>query len=80
MSYGPLPIYQYLDYDFDNNKVDTNKLTDLINLRAFKENRAKALIIDYKGVVKEKINGIRTVSVDQAISEIIDFYLDRKKL
>jgi len=80
MSYGPLPIYQYLDYDFDNDKVNTNKLTELMNLRTFKENRAKALIIDYKGVVKEKIDGIETVTVDQAISEIIDFYLDRKEL
>lgn len=74
LSYGPLPIYQYLDYDFENDKIDTDRISELIGLKPFNEGRAKAILIDYKGVAKG-VQNIQIVSIDQAIDKIVEFYL-----
>jgi CRISPR-associated protein Cst2 len=79
LSYGPLPVYQYFDYDFENERIDAEKLGELPNLRAFAEGRAKAFLIDYKNVAKD-VEGIQKATITQVISEILDFYLDRKEL
>ena len=74
LSHGPLPIYQYLDYDLENDKVDVEKLSGLVGLKAFKEKNAEALLIDYKGVARD-VKDVQVVDVDQAIDKVIKFYL-----
>jgi len=73
LSYGPQPIYQYLDYDLENNRVNSEKLSRLVNLKAFKEGSAKVFLIDYKGVSGD-VTGIEIVDVSEAIDRIIEFY------
>ncbi|HIQ49936.1 MAG TPA: type I-B CRISPR-associated protein Cas7/Cst2/DevR [Nanoarchaeota archaeon] len=77
---GVLPVFQYLDYDFENNKVDIRKLEQLVNREEIKEkikkNDVKILLIDYEGKINKEIgenNGIIKVSVKKAIQEIINF-------
>jgi len=79
ISYGPLPVYQYFNYDFENEMVDREKLSDLTKLNAFSEGKLKAFLIDYKNVAKG-VQGIEVVTVNKVIDEIVDFYLDRKEL
>lgn len=79
LSYGPLPVYQYVDYDFENERIESGRLNDLATLKAFTEGRAKAFLIDYKNVA-EVVPNIQKATVAKVITEILDFYLDRKEL
>lgn len=74
LSYGALPVYQYLNYDLENDTVDTEKLEGFLNLNAFSDGRAEAFLIDYKNVVGNA-SKIPLVSVNEAINRIVDFYL-----
>lgn len=75
LAHGPMPIYQYLDYRMQDDVIDIEKLNTLSNLEAFKSNKAKAYLIDYKGVTKslEKIP-VSIVAVPEAINNIVEFY------
>jgi CRISPR-associated protein Cst2 len=70
---GPLPIFQYLDWDFEKGKVNSEKLRKLIERREVKENAKKILVIDYEGKVEELPEGIEKTSVTSAIEEITNF-------
>jgi len=78
LSRGALPIYQYLDYDLENETVSIEKLNDLLNLNAFGAGTAEAFLIDYKAVVRNELK-IPVISVNEAIVNIVNFYLDRKQ-
>ncbi|MEM2865308.1 MAG: type I-B CRISPR-associated protein Cas7/Cst2/DevR, partial [Candidatus Bathyarchaeia archaeon] len=66
LSHGPLPIYQYLDYDFEEEMVDPDKLEGIKNLRPFADGTCRAFLIDYKGVVKDS-RGIKVSSLNEVI-------------
>lgn len=74
---GPLPVFQYLDYDFENNKVNVEKLKELIEREEIKEKiengSVKVLLIDYVNKISEVLEKIDKVYVSEAVSEIINF-------
>ena len=74
---GPLPAFQYLSYDFENNRVDIENLKNLVEREEIKEKienkKAKILLIDYANEVNEPPEGIEKVTLKDAISKIIDF-------
>jgi len=82
---GPLPIFQYLDYDFGNGKVDTEKLKMLIEREEIRtkldNNNVKFLLVDYLNIIKteelqiakEKTEGQqKTEIVKVSVSKAID--------
>lgn len=73
LSYGPLPVYQYLDYDFEGEMVDPEKLERLKNLKPIADGSCRALLIDYKDVIKDN-RDIKVSSLNEAIEEILEFY------
>jgi CRISPR-associated protein Cst2 len=70
---GPLPIFQYLDWDFEKGNVNSEKLMQLIERKEIKENAKKILVIDYEGKVEKVPEGIEKTSVTNAIEEIANF-------
>lgn len=70
---GPLPIFQYLDWDFEKGKVDSEKLKHLIEREEIKKNANKILLVDYEGKVEKVPEGIEKTSVANAIEEIVNF-------
>jgi CRISPR-associated protein Cst2 len=78
LSHGPLPIYQYFDYDFEEETVNPEKLDTLKNLKPLVDGSCRALLIDYRGVVKDN-RGIRILSLSEAIEEILEFYFKPEK-
>lgn len=74
LSYGAMPIYQYLDYKFQEETIDAEKLTMLTNLEALKNKKAEVCLIDYKGIAKNLQTNVPTISVRDAINKIVTFY------
>ena len=74
---GPLPVFQYLDYDFNNGKVDIEKLKELLEREEIKNkienNEVEILLIDYFDNIKEAPQGITKVSVSEAVEKISSF-------
>ena len=74
---GPLPVFQYLDYDFENGKVDTEKLKRLLEREEIKNKieskEAEILLIDYVSSIEEVPQGITKVSVSGAVEKISSF-------
>ncbi|RLG16582.1 hypothetical protein DRN69_00535 [Candidatus Pacearchaeota archaeon] len=74
---GPLPVFQYLDYDFENEKVNTEKLNRLLERKEIKNkiknNEVEILLIDYSSNIKEVPEGITKISVNEAIEKITSF-------
>jgi CRISPR-associated autoregulator DevR family len=74
LAYGAMPIYQYLDYKMQNEVIDVEKLNALSSLEAFKNKKAEAYLIDYKGVAKGLSIPIPIITVPEAINKIVTFY------
>jgi len=74
---GPLPVFQYLDYDFDNGKVDVEKLKTLLEREEIKNkinsNSVEILLIDYLNAIEKVPQGIIKVSVSKAVEKIASF-------
>jgi hypothetical protein len=70
---GPLPIFQYLDWDFEKGKVNSEKLKQLVKREEIKNNAKKILLIDYENKIEEVPEGIEKTSVTKAVKEIVDF-------
>jgi len=74
---GPLPIFQYLDYNFENNKVNIEILKNLVERKEIKEkienNNVKILLIDYTDKINELPEKIEKITVSEAISKIANF-------
>jgi len=74
---GPLPVFQYLDYDFENERVDAEKLKELLEREEIKSktknNEVEILLIDYFTNIKEVLEGITKVSVSEAVEKISSF-------
>jgi CRISPR-associated autoregulator DevR family len=74
LTHGALPIYQYLDYKMQDEVIDVEKLNILSNLEAFKNKKAEAYLIDYKGITKGLSIPVSIVTVPEAISKVVTFY------
>lgn len=70
---GPLPIYQYLDFDFENNKISSDNLKKLIERKEIIENAKKIIFIDYKGVDVNLPHKIIKGLVKDTVEEIGNF-------
>jgi len=70
---SPLPIYQYLDYDFELNRVNQEKL-ELINNRNELKN-IEILFIDYENSNIQLPKNIKKVTVTEAINRIVQFLI-----
>jgi hypothetical protein len=70
---GPLPTFQYLDWDFEKGKMDSEKLKQLTEREEIKKNAKKILLVDYEGKVEKVPEGIEKTSVTNAIEEIVNF-------
>lgn len=70
---GPLPVFQYLGFDFENNKVDIKSLEVMMKREEIKEAKPKILFIDYFDNVEQLPEGIKKVNVKTAVEEIKNF-------
>jgi CRISPR-associated autoregulator DevR family len=77
LAYGAMPIYQYLDYKMQDEVIDVEKLNALSSLEAFKNKKAEAYLIDYKGVAKGLSIPVSIVTVPEAINKIVTFYFGK---
>lgn len=70
---GPLPIYQYLDFDFENNNVNLKSLEMLVKRKEI-ESRAKEIIfIDYMDKDLKLPDKITKLSVQETVEKIKNF-------
>ena len=74
---GPLPVFQYLDFDFENNKVSEERLKALVNREEIKSKinnkEVEILLIDYLNLVKELPTEITKTYVNEAVEKITSF-------
>jgi CRISPR-associated protein Cst2 len=72
---GPLPIYQYLNYDFNVAATDVNSLKLLVDRKEVKDNAYELMFIDYNNKIKDQDlpKEIKKVSVHEAIEKITAF-------
>jgi CRISPR-associated protein Cst2 len=69
----PLPIYQYMNFDFNSNNVDIKSLEIMMKRDEIKKSSAKVFLVDYFDNIQSIPQGIEKVSVSQAIEEIVNF-------
>lgn len=73
---GPMPIYSYLTYDFDNGVVKVaDKLREVLEIIPSNEYRLTS--IDYKGEFKESPEYIENKSLKEVINEIVEWMFPR---
>jgi CRISPR-associated protein Cst2 len=70
---GPLPIYQYMNFDFNSNNVDTKSLEIMMKREEIKKSAAKVFLVDYFDNIQSIPEGIEKVTVSQAIEKIVNF-------
>jgi CRISPR-associated protein Cst2 len=71
-SNGPLPVFQYLNYDFEKNQISQENLKALLERTDIKISGSTFLLIDYLGGVNQVPEGLSKKSVTDAVSEITD--------
>jgi CRISPR-associated protein Cst2 len=67
---GPLPVFQYLDYDFEKGEVNTKKLKKIIEREEISKSGPQIFLIDYLGKIEELPQGISKSSVTEVINKI----------
>jgi CRISPR-associated protein Cst2 len=70
---GPLPIYQYMNFDFNSNNVDIKSLEIMMKRDEIKKSSAKVFLVDYFNNIQSIPEGIEKVSVSEAIEKIVNF-------
>lgn len=70
---GPLPIYQYLDYDFENNKVSLKSIEMIVSRKEIVSKAKKIFFIDYKDSTSNLPQGIEKTDVSNTVEEITKF-------
>lgn len=75
---GPLPVFQYLDYDFEKNNVNVNLLNALITRKDIldQDTKLKIFLIDYLNKVERVPNIIEKKEVKEVIDEIVKFLIE----
>ena len=72
---GPLPIFQYLTFDFDRNEVCLDSLNNLLSRNEIAQSGASFFLIDYtNGLHVPNKMTLKKVSVSEAINKIADFF------
>ncbi len=75
---GPLPVFQYLNFDFEKNQVSQRSLEILLNRQEIKNSGSRFLLIDYLGEISTVPNGLTKVSVADVVNEITNFFCGTK--
>lgn len=70
---GPLPVYQYLDYDFENNVTNVQCLKKMVEREEISKHAREIMFINYREKDIELPQGISKVSVGQAVEKIVGF-------
>jgi len=70
---GPLPVFQYLDWDFEKGELNLEKLKQLTSREEIVKSANKILLIDYENKLQEIPNRIMKTSVVDAVREITNF-------
>ncbi|MEM7821962.1 MAG: type I-B CRISPR-associated protein Cas7/Cst2/DevR [Candidatus Aenigmatarchaeota archaeon] len=71
---GPVPVFQYLNYDFEKNEINIERLKKMMERNEIRRNMQKIFLIDYKGEINEVPNEIvKVTSVAPVIGEIVEF-------
>ena len=77
---GVVPVFQYLDYDFERKTLNEEKLNLMVSRadisRKIADKNLEFLIVDYHGIVNELPSNITKVSVDEAVEKILKFYFE----
>ncbi|MCS7135321.1 MAG: type I-B CRISPR-associated protein Cas7/Cst2/DevR [Candidatus Aenigmarchaeota archaeon] len=74
-SRGPLPIYQYLTFDFDKNQICIDGLKSLIARPEISSNDTRFFLIDYTNRLESSIpEKIEMISVSKVIDKISKFF------
>jgi len=68
---GVLPVYQYLDYDFEKNRLNTEKLKLLVDIIG--NGSTELLLINYLGQSVEVPQKITVTTVGEAVEKITKF-------
>lgn len=72
---GPLPIFQYLTFDFDKNSVCLDSLNNLLSRDEIVKSGASFFLIDYTNRLQLPNQMIlKEVSVSEVINKIADFF------
>jgi CRISPR-associated protein Cst2 len=70
---GPLPVFSYLDWDFEKGKVKSEKLKRMVGREEIVKNSKEILLIDYENVIEEVPQNMKVVSVKEAVDKIVNF-------
>jgi CRISPR-associated protein Cst2 len=70
---GPLPVFSYLDWDFEKGKVKSEKLKRMEEREEIVKNAKEILLIDYENVIEEVPQNMKVVSVKEAVDKIVNF-------
>ncbi len=68
---GPLPVFQYLNYDFENGKVKVDDLEKMVNRGELKN--ARFFLIDYLDQVEKLPEEVRRCGVMDVVEESLRF-------
>lgn len=72
---GPLPVFQYLTFNFDQNSVCLDSLNNLLSRDEIAKSGANFFLIDYTNQLQLPDQMIlKKLSVTEAISKIADFF------
>jgi len=70
---GPLPVFQYLDWNFEKGELDSEKLKQLVARKEIIGSANKILLIDYMNKLRDIPNEIEKTSVVDATEKITNF-------
>ena len=68
---GPLPVFQYLNYDFENGKVKVEDLEKMVNREELKN--ASFFLIDYLDQVEKLPEEVKKCGVMNVVEESLRF-------
>jgi len=76
---GPLPVFQYLTFNFDQNSVCLDSLNNLLSRDEIAKSGASFFLIDYTNQLRLPDQMLlKKLSVTEAISKIADFFCVKK--
>lgn len=70
---GPLPVFQYLSYDFNKNKIDVESLKRMIERKEIVKANPEIFLVDYKGLI-DKLDGeaANKIKIEKSVTPVIE--------
>ena len=77
---GPIPIFQFHNYDFENDVVDVNALNKIAEfLPQYDKSDISLYYVNYKGMELQMPDYIKARPLDEVIEEAADFLVSEKQ-